>query len=161
MDTSWISEELTDSRAGYCLRLAPLDKGGPSSAYLVFSKMMKKVCLSTEHAEMMAISECIREIIRQRNFLHELGSPQQVPTFIGEDNNGTVAYAHSEKLGDRSKHLYVLMRPIMEEQRDGLIDVVKVHTTVQWADMDTKTLEPEVYLRQKAVRLGTAGGPQL
>jgi hypothetical protein len=69
VDASWISEELTDSRAGYCLRLAPLEKDGPSSAYLVFSKMMKKVCLSTEHAEMMAISECIREIIRQRNFL--------------------------------------------------------------------------------------------
>ena len=154
MDASWISEEHTDSRAGYCLRLAPLDKDGPSAAYLVFSKVMKKVCLSTEHAEMMAISECIREIIRQRNFLHELGAPQQVPTFIGEDNSGTVTYAHSEKLGDRSKHLHVLMRHNKEEQRDGLIDVVKVHTTVQWADMDTKTLEPEVYLRQKKVRLG-------
>jgi hypothetical protein len=127
VDASWLSEgeKGTDSRAGYCLRLAPRDQGGPSASYIVFSKVMKKICLSTEHAEMMALSECIREIVRQRQFLHELGAPQHDPTFVGEDNSGTVTYAHSEKLSDRSKHVHALMRHIKEEQRDRIIDVVK------------------------------------
>ena len=105
------------------------------------------------------LSECIREIVRQRQFLHELGAPQQGPTFVGEDNSGTLTYAHSEKLSDRSMHVHALVRHIKEEQRDRIIDAVKVHTKSQWADMDTKTLTAPVFDVQKKVRLGTAGGP--
>jgi hypothetical protein len=121
---------------------------------------MKKVSLSYKHTEMMPISECIREITRQRNFLHELGAPRQTPTFIGEDNIGTVTYAGTEKLSDLSKHLHLLIRHIKEEQgeRDGRIDVTPRTSGPTWTP--PKTLAPAVYVLQKAVRLGTARGSQ-
>ena len=162
VDASFMSEgpEGVTSRAGYCGWLQPRDTHGPSGFFCAYSKAIKAVPLSTPDAELRALTECIRECIRTRGLLEEMGAPQLHPTPIGEDNQGAYGYAHNEKLTENSKHVRLQQQFVNFHQREGTADVWQVPTIVEWADQLTKTLKPTEFIRQLEVLLGHTGVPR-
>ena len=129
------------------------------------SKLQSEIALSTTEAELIALSQCLRELIPMRTILHELSRiiefdlanstietphletydlaklPKLPPSEVFEDNAGCVVLATSDdQYRPRTKHISIKWMHFKDHVRRGLIKVVKVDTALNWADILTKPL---------------------
>jgi len=118
------------------------------SGYIVYtngpimwrSKLQQTVALSSTEAEYMALSETIKEILYFRSLMNELGYEQHGPTRIYEDNNGALKLAKNSVFHDRSKHIDIKHHFIREALENAHIDVRRVSSKKNHADIFTKSL---------------------
>ena len=156
VDSSWLSEPESMSRTGYCLTLGnstrdPVNLG--TGILSAFSKVQTLAALSSTQAEIIALSECLREVMHLRMLLEELGLPQQ-PTPVYEDNAGAISFAEARPDVARSKHILIKDRFCVEAVEMGWISMVKIDTSVNCADMFTKHLGNPTYRRYADQVLG-------
>lgn len=116
-----------------------LMNGGP---VVWSSKKQTVTALSTTESEVIAATECVKEVIHLRLLLTELGYADKVrgPTTIWEDNNACIALAHDEKNRRSAKHYQLRLRFLQEQVRNDVVKFDRVPTHIQVGDLLTKPL---------------------
>ena len=140
------SEENTDpvcscSRTGYVITLA----GCP---LLWVSKLQTTTALSTMEAEYQALSASCRDLSPLRHIIQEastalhIGKGSAVRSFskVYEDNSACLSQATMPKMTPRTKHIAVAYHWFREYVLSGVLQIVKVDTAANLADIFTKGL---------------------
>jgi hypothetical protein len=106
--------------------------------------------LSSTEAEYVAVTAAARFVIWSRQFLEELGFPQETPTSIGEDNKGCIDIAISSKAHPAVKHIDIRHHFIRERVQDVKdITLEKIGTDVMTADIFTKQLPYPIFRKHR------------
>ena len=109
------------------------------------SKKQSVVALSTMEAEYIALCQGTKEIVFQRNLLHELefGNIIQTPTAIHCDNQSASFLVKNPTIQKRSKHIDIRFHYVKQKFHDNTIEVKYVSSDKNVADILTKTLDKQ------------------
>lgn len=119
---------------------------------LIFWKTRKQntVTKCSTFAEYIALSEAVTEIIFIRNLLSESFDVKFCkPIKLYEDNSGAIAIAKYGNFTKNSKHIEVQYHYINENYEKKIIDIVKIDTNFNVADMLTKSLDKIKFLKNR------------
>ena len=144
------------SRTGYVITL-----GGCPIVWA--SKLQTEVALSTLEAEYIACSQAMRELLPMRGLLHEIVTKMKltaseevkIHSTVFEDNNGALILASAPKLTPRTKHIavkYHFFRSHIGEDKG--VQIKKIDTTEQKADIFTKGLQAETFTTIRKLLMG-------
>ncbi len=124
---------------------------------LVFWKTHKQsvVTKCSTFAEYVAMSEAVTETLFLRNLLIDSFNLKiEKPVKIYEDNSGAVAIAKFGNFTKNSKHIEVQYHYINDNYESGVIDIIKIDTNKNIADIFTKSLCKEKFVKnRKALNL--------
>jgi hypothetical protein len=123
------------STSGYLITFA----GGAVSWQ---SRLQKCVALSTTEAEYIAITEGCKEILWMKKFLQELGQNQESYVLYC-DSQSAIHLSKNSTYHSRSKHIDVRYHWIRDVLENKLLQIEKIHTNDNGADMMTKALPKE------------------
>jgi Reverse transcriptase (RNA-dependent DNA polymerase)/GAG-pre-integrase domain len=136
------------SRSGYVINVGgcPLTWG---------SKLQTEIALSTCEAEYVALALALREVIYLRQVVAEMGEhfamkdklAVRTHSTVFEDNNGALSLASSPKLTPRSRHYATKYHFFRSHVADGSIELKKIDTKNQLADIFTKGTTAEIFQR--------------
>lgn len=118
------------------------------------SKMQPTVALSTAEAEYMAASQAAQEALYLRHLLCDLGYEQTGPTTIYEDNQGCIAMSKNPVMRDRCKHIDNCIHFLRELVESDDIIMEYEGTKDMTADVLTKPLPAEPYLKHTCRMMG-------
>ena len=143
------------SRTGYVIFFA----GCP---ILWFSKLQTQIALSTTEAEYIALSQALRDVIPLMQLLHELkergfSTFSETPTIFCkafEDNVGALELANTHKLRPRTKHINIVYHHFRQWVRERKINILKVSTEDQLADILTKPLPKNLFVKFRKKIMG-------
>lgn len=128
------------STMGFCTSL-----GGAVATWS--ARRQKTVTISSCEAEYIALSETSREILWLRQFLRELNLLNSSPAILLCDNNGSMVLAADPTHHSRSKHIDVKHHFIRERVDEGSVDLWRVPSADNLADIFTKPLPRPAFLR--------------
>ena len=111
------------------------------------SKKQPVVTLSTTEAEFIAAASCACQGVWLRRILEKLGHDQSLSTVIYCDNSSAIKLSRNPVLHGRSKHIDVRFHFLRELTRDGVVELVHCSTQEQVANIMTKPLELEAFLK--------------
>ncbi len=128
------------SRHGYIIQYA----GCP---IIWKSQLQTEFALSTTEAEYTGLSYALREAIPMTNILQEIekhsGLPSKTPKVkckVFEDNSGAIEIASVHKYRTRTKHLNIRLHHFRDYVTNGTIEICKIDTKSQIADILTKPM---------------------
>ena len=140
-DADWANDPIQrKSTTGYIVFF----NGAPVSWH---SGLQGTISLSSCEAEYVALSECCREVDYLRSILDFVQHPADGPTEVFEDNQGTIDLASNPVHHKRTKHVEVKYHYVRDAQDKGRVRVVKVHTTLNHADIMTKATDQKTFTR--------------
>ena len=149
VDASFLSHDDSRGHSGYCIALGDL------SAFYSKSLKQQLVATSSTHAEVKALYQLVVDLIFIINLCDEIKRPIDLPAVIFEDNNPTVQVSSSISARiKRSKHFLMLINFIRYNVTMGLIEVNKVATADNIADVLTKPLAWSEFAPKAARLLG-------
>lgn len=111
------------------------------------SKKQQIVTLSTTEAEFVAAAACASQAIWLRRLLEELGFHQNSPTPVYCDNTSAIKLSKNPVLHGRSKHIDVRYHFLRDLANDGTIDLIYCKSEDQIADIFTKPLKLDVFVK--------------
>ena len=112
------------------------------------SKLQVETAMSTTEAEVVALSQAMRELIWLRRLTvdialtlgSKLKNEVEIKSTVFEDNNGAIALAHKSGTTSRTKHIHTKHWFFKEHIGEGSgIKLVKVDTEDQLADISRAT----------------------
>ena len=109
----------------------------------------KTIALSTAEAEYLALSSASQECMWLRQLQWELDDPLMSPTIIFEDNQATIAMTKNPKFHGRAKHIDIRHHFVREQVAQGTLEIQYCPTTEMIADMMTKGLNREQFMKQR------------
>ena len=126
------------------------------------SRMQGEIALSTTEAEYIALSESLRSVILLTQLMEEIRErgfdlPPPAPATHCKafgDNSGALEIARTPKMRPRTRHLNVKYHHFRDAVAKGLISLVQVGTLDQVADIFTKPLGKELFVKQRVAMLG-------
>jgi hypothetical protein len=104
------------------------------------SKQQAVVALSSCEAEYISVTHCARDVLWLRSLFAEIGYPQESPTTIFCDNQGTVACTHDPHAHSKMKHISIREHFIRDCITKKLIVVTHIDGKENDADIFTKPL---------------------
>ena len=119
------------------------------------SRVQQTVALSSVEAEYLALSDCVKEVIWARSFMTELGFPPKNPTKIYIDNTGAEALAKNPVNHQRTKHIDIRHHFIRQHVDDKTIQLVHIASEENVADILTKALPYQSFLKHHEGLIGT------
>ena len=143
------------SRLGYIVFLA----GCP----LVWkSQLQQEIALSTAESEYASLSIAMKTVIPIQNIVREVATylalPQTLDTTIHsrvfEDNNAALQLATEQHLTNRTRYYHVKWHWFWHHVRNGTVEIVRIASAEQRADIFTKPLPPEVFKRLRLLNQG-------
>ncbi|KAJ9553923.1 hypothetical protein OSB04_017968 [Centaurea solstitialis] len=113
-------------------------------------KKQTTVSQSTTEAEYIAASQCCSQVLWIQNQMQDYGlSFLQTPIYI--DNNSAISIVNNPVKHSKTKHIEIKYHFIRDCNEKKLIQVLKVHTDDQYADLFTKAFDIGRYwLRSEA-----------
>lgn len=127
------------STTGYVYTLA----GGAVSW---MSKLQKVVALSTTEAEYMAATQACKESIWIQRLLEELGHKQEKIVLFC-DSQSALYIAKNPAFHSRTKHIRVQYHFVREVVEEGTVDMQKIHTNENLADVMTKPVNTDKFIQ--------------
>eukprot|EP00965_Chrysotila_dentata_P145870 4819059-Pleurochrysis_carterae.AAC.1 len=118
------------------------------------SKRQHCILLSSTEAEIIAASHTAAEVIYLRGLLAEMGHAQDGPTPLYVDNSAAVELSKQRRSCQRSKHVDRRYLKVREYLAHGSIDVRKIHTDDNPADVFTKSLEAHAHRKHVSAARG-------
>jgi len=106
------------------------------------SRLQKCVSLSTTEAEYIATTEACKEMLWMKRFIEELGLEQE-NYVIFCDSQSVIHLSKNPSLHSKSKHIDVRYHWIRDVLEKKLLELEKIHTDDNVADMLTKPLAKE------------------
>jgi hypothetical protein len=142
------------SRTGFVITFA----GCP---ILWTSKLQTQIALSTTEAEYISLSESLRSAIPLMNVIAEIKAHghdivSKAPSIhckAFEDNSGALELARIPKLRPRTKHINLVYHHFKDHVRKGLISIYPIDTNDQVADIFTKPLPQNLFLKHRKMLL--------
>ena len=116
------------------------------------SKKQPIVATSTVEAEYIAAFSAVQEAIWLKQLLKEMGIEQKGPTTIFEDNNGCISMSKGLNVHTKIKHMDVRYYYVRQEVSAKNIELVRINTGDNIADLFTKALAPE-HLKKFAAKM--------
>ena len=133
-DASWGSEDDSSFYCGWALIWC-------GCVLLAKSKKWPSAAISSCEAEIIAMSECARDVRPTRWMLEEVGYRQRKPTVLWSDSSSAIINAEEpERSSDRTKHIRIRDWFIRECVALGEILPVKAETNYLCVDALTKAL---------------------
>ncbi|MCO5566777.1 hypothetical protein L7F22_020457 [Adiantum nelumboides] len=118
------------------------------------SRLQVCVTQSTTEAEYVAASEACKEAIWLGRLVTDLGIKEETP-MLHCDSQSAIQLAHTAVYHSKTKHVDVKYHFIREMVEDKQVQLVKVHTTDNPADLLTKGLPGESFAHcRKLLRVG-------
>ncbi|KAJ9547998.1 hypothetical protein OSB04_020541 [Centaurea solstitialis] len=103
-------------------------------------KKQTTVSQSTTEAEYIAASQCCSQVLWIQNQMQDYGlSFLQTPIYI--DNNSAISIVNNPVKHSKTKHIEIKYHFIRDCNEKKLIQVLKVHTNDQYADLFTKAFD--------------------
>ncbi|XP_038704736.1 secreted RxLR effector protein 161-like [Tripterygium wilfordii] len=138
------------STSGYVFMLG-------SGAVSWSSKKQPIVTLSTTEAEFIAAASCSCQAVWMRRILGEVDHEQSEATVVFCDNSSTIKLSKNPVLHGRSKHIDVRFHFLRELTNDGVVEMVHCGPQEQVADIMTKPLKLDDFVKMRS-RLGMCTG---
>jgi hypothetical protein len=113
------------------------------------SKGQSTVAQSTCEAELIAASECVREVLWVQHLLTELGLSVENQSVIHVDNIAAITRAENGIVSDRTKHIDVKYHFMMQEIENESIKLKWIESKEQQADILTKALSGDTFNKFK------------
>ena len=134
MDADWAKCLSTRrSVSGYCLFLR-------DSLISWRSKKQPTVSRSSTESEYRALAVVTCEVIWVLKLLKDLRIPCKPPVNVFVDNNSAIELSLNPVFHERTKHIEVDVHFVRDKVMDGVIEVSKIDTMEQLADIFTKSL---------------------
>jgi hypothetical protein len=114
----------------------------------------KTISLSTAEAEYKTIGRGGKIAMITRQFLNEIGFPQNLPTTIFNDNQAAIAISKKPYCTSATRHMKIKYHYIRELIKDGSINVEFLPTTEMVADIMTKALDKGPFEKFRDFLLG-------
>jgi hypothetical protein len=111
------------------------------------SGLQTVISTSSCEAEYTALAECTREVLYLKNIVYFLHEPVQDPVKIYVDNQGAIDLVGNPLHHSRTKHIEVRYHFTRLAQDSGEINVTKVHTADNHADILTKSTVSTIFHR--------------
>jgi hypothetical protein len=158
----WKTEDRSDptsvkSRTGFVICIA-------NCPVVWSSKLQSRIANSTMEAEYNALSSAMKEVLPLQELLRAVAKGVGLPedfhtefrTTVWEDNNGALTLANLEpgQHTPRSKWYDISVHWFRSKLKPNSVEVQKIDTTIQRADMLTKALAPEIFIRLRKLLLG-------
>ncbi|WVZ71298.1 hypothetical protein U9M48_019898 [Paspalum notatum var. saurae] len=119
------------------------------------SRKQSSVATSTCEAEYVASASCCSQILWMLTTLRDYGLTYgRIPTLC--DSSSAISIAKNSALHSRTKHIDVRYHFLRDNYEKGMIDIVKVASENQVADILTKPLDLETFARLRG-ELGVVG----
>ncbi|MFO0446982.1 MAG: Ty1/Copia family ribonuclease HI, partial [Planctomyces sp.] len=152
VDASYLAHEDAKSHTGYCLSF------GKFGSFYSKSSKQKLVATSSTHAEIRALYTLTLDIIYIVHLCKEVGRPIDLPAVVFEDNQPVIDLTKtlSSKI-TRSKHFLMLIEFIREQVMEGLIELRKIPTESNVADLLTKLIVGKTFTTKAMHLLGEMG----
>lgn len=103
--------------------------------------------MSPTESEYMSLYHATKEVLSLRNIMEEIGFAQTSPTPIYEDNEAAIAIVKNPKKHHNLKHIELKYHLTRRSLENGSIEVLKVDTTEQDADIMTKALARKEHIK--------------
>ncbi|KAG6490390.1 hypothetical protein ZIOFF_051686 [Zingiber officinale] len=148
LNSDWAGDvETRKSTSGYAFHLG-------SAIFSWSSKKQPVVALSTTEVEYIAATNCAIQAIWLRKILDFLQHKQDGPTTIFCDNKSTIALSKNPVFHGRSKHIDIKYHKIREWVAEKQINIEYCPSECQVADIFTKPMKTEIFLKlKKAIRM--------
>ncbi|CAL9014556.1 unnamed protein product [Prunus brigantina] len=142
-DSDWAGDvERAKSTSGYAFHIG-------SGVISWSSKKQQVVALSSTEAEYIAATNSATRAVWLRQLLGALHHEQKSPTTIYCDNNSAIALARNPVFHGRTKHIHVKFHYIRDLVNDKVVEVQYCPTGEQIADIFTKGLKIDVFMKLK------------
>ena len=128
------------STSGYVFLLS-------SGAVSWTSKKQPVVSLYTTEAEFIAAASCACQAIWLRRVLEKLGQKQEEAVTVFCDSSSTIKLSKNPVMHGRAKHIDVRFHFLRELTKDGNVELVHCSSEDQLADVMTKPLKLEQFLK--------------
>ena len=113
---------------------------------VVKSVMQKIVTLSSTEAELIAMVQCIQELMAVKKLLESLELKVELPMLIEYDNKGAVDLVNGYQVGGGTKHMDIRNYFVREQKDKGVIKVEWIPSGANETDLMTKNTREMVYL---------------
>jgi len=119
------------------------------------SKLQTEIMLSTTEAKYQALSSCMQDLLPLHTLIQELTSnsfidhmylhgtqlfSSTLTSQVFSDNQSCLTIATTDAVCPCTKHLSIKFHHFQDQVLNGTIQVIKVHTNDNWADIFTKPL---------------------
>jgi len=115
------------------------------------SKKHPVVTLSTTETEYIAVAFCACQCVWLRRVLDKLGHKEEKSTLIQCDNNSTIQLSKNSIFHDRSKHIDIRFHFLRDLTRDKVVELSYCNSQEQVADIMTKPLKLEQFLKLRSM----------
>ena len=132
------------STSGYVFLLS-------SGAVSWSSKKQPIVTLSTTEAEFVAAAMCVCQALWIKRVLKELGHSNNECTEVKCDNSSTIKLSKNPVMHGRSKHIDVRYYFLRNLTKEGTIALVHCRSHEQLADIMTKPLKLDAFLKLRTL----------
>lgn len=141
VDADWAGDNVDrKSTTGYMIRLF-------GNVIDWKSRKQKGVTKASTYAEYVALSEAVSEVKFIVELLKDFKIELQTPVKIFEDNSGAVNIANYGNFTKNSKHVEIHYHYVHEYIMEGLIEVCKISSNENVADIFTKALSKEKFVK--------------
>jgi hypothetical protein len=113
----------------------------------VRSKKHNVITLSSMEAEIREATTATKEIIYLRELLKDLGYRQDKPTVLFEDNSGCISFSKNATHHENTKHVVLRYYWLKMMVEDGVVVLEKVHSLENVADIFTKPLRYDLFVK--------------
>ena len=149
VDASYLTHSDSKSHTRYCLSF------GRIGTFYSKSSKQTLVTTSSTHAEMRALYQLVLDIIYVVHLCEELGRPITLPAIVLEDNQPVIDLSKElTKRSKKCKHFLMLINFIREQVQNGLIELQKVPTEDNLADILTKIITGSQFSEKAEQLLG-------
>jgi len=111
------------------------------------SRTTPNVATSSTHAEYVALAELLKELLHVMYLIEDMGFRVSKPMLLLTDSNGAIGVAKFERVNNRTKHIDVRYHFCREYVKNKTVELVKVKSEDNVADMFTKNLGKTVLSR--------------
>lgn len=130
------------STSGYVFKLS-------SGAVSWSSKKQPVVTLSTTEAEFIAAASSACQVVWLRRILKSLNQEQYSPTLVYCDNVSTIKLSRNPVMHGRSKHIDIRFHFLRDLVKSEVLELVQCSTQEQIADVLTKPLKVDTFLKMR------------
>ena len=147
-DASFQTRMLLRSQTGYCFSL-----GAKNAMFYVKSQQQTPLAQSSTEAEYIALYQCVCEAVWLRKLMKALLLDGR-SVVLYQDNTSAISWAAGEDNFHRTKHIERRYHFTREAWADGIIELRYCPTADMIADILTKPLIGDQFLRHRASLLG-------
>lgn len=149
VDASYLTHPDGRGHSGYCICIGTL------GAFYTKSVKQPLVATSSTHAEVKALYQLTVDLLYIINLCDEIQREVELPAIVFEDNSPTVQLSDGlSAKAKKSKHFLMLINFIREQVLMGLIEVQKIPTADNVADVLTKALPWKDFEAKAKILLG-------